>query len=131
MNTTFKVYFNVTNLGFYGVIPGLKEAMQSELIRVYNLYADKTNSGITDMLNSEFDKLRPKYFEEIKDKEWYERTEYNKFMADGYQRLIVDDFNKNNISPILDFFVDPEEVVFKGYLKVDHSVTIDFYMKEA
>lgn len=63
-------------------------------------------------------------------KEWYEMTEYNKFMADGYQRLVVDDFNKANISPILDFYVDPEEVVFKGRLKVDHKVTIDFYMKE-
>ena len=106
MNTTFKVSFNVTNLGFYGLIPGFKKVMQSELVRVYNLYADKTNSGITDML--------------------YELTKYNKFMADGYQRLIVNDFNKKNVSPILDFFVDPEEVVLKGYLKWNHDVTIDF-----
>ena len=130
MNTTYKVYFNVKNLGLYGAIPGLKEAMQSELIRVYNLYADKTNSGITDKLNEEFDKLYPNYHENNKDKEWYDLTEYNKFMADGYQRLVVDDFNKINISPILDFYVDPEEVVFKGCLKVDHNVTIDFYLKE-
>ena len=130
MNTTYKVYFNVKNLGLYGAIPGLKEAMQSELVRVYNLYADKTNSGITDKLNEEFDKLYPNYHENNKDKEWYDLTEYNKFMADGYQRLVVDDFNKINISPILDFYVDPEEVVFKGCLKVDHNVTIDFYLKE-
>ena len=130
MNTTYKVYFNVKNLGLYGAIPGLKEAMQSELIRVYNLYADKTNSGITDKLNEEFDKLYPNYHEDNKDKEWYDLTEYNKFMADGYQRLVVDDFNKTNISPILDFYVDPEEVVFKGCLKVANNVTIDFYMKE-
>lgn len=52
---TFKVYFNVTDLGAYGAIPGLKDAMQSELIRVYNIYADKTNSGITEQLNGEFD----------------------------------------------------------------------------
>lgn len=58
-------------------------------------------------------------------------TLYNKFMADGYQRLVVDDFNKNSISPILDFYIDPEEVVFKGMLKVDHNVVIDFYLKEA
>lgn len=130
MNTIYKVYFNVKNLGLYGAIPGLKEAMQSELIRVYNLYADKTNSGITDKLNEEFDKLYPNYHENNKDKEGYDLTEYNKFMADGYQRLVVDDFNKMNISPILDFYVDPEEVIFKGSLKVDHNVTIDFYMKE-
>ena len=132
MNTTlFKVYFNVTDLGLYGAIPGLKEAMQSELIRVYNLYADKTNSGITEKLNEEFDQLYPNYYKINKDKEWYEMTEYNKFMAEGYQRLVVDDFNRMNISPILDFFVDPEEAIFKGCLKVDHNITIDFYMKEA
>lgn len=131
MNTTYKVYFNVKNLGLYGAIPGLKEAMQSELVRVYNLYADKTNSGVTDKLNEEFDKLYPNYHENNKDKEWYDLTEYNKFMADGYQRLVVDDFNKINMSPILDFYVDPEEVAIKGYLKVDHNVTIDFYLKEA
>ena len=131
MNTTFKVYFNIENLGLYGLIPGLEEAMQNELIRVYNIYADKTNSGITDKLNEEFNHLYPNYSEENKDKEWYEMTEYNKFMADGYQRLVVDEFNKTNISPILDFYVDPEEVVFKGLLKVDHNTKIDFYMKEA
>ena len=130
MNTAFKVYFNIENLGLYGLIPGLEEAMQNELIRVYNIYADKTNSGITDKLNEEFNHLYPNYSEENKDKEWYEMTEYNKFMADGYQRLVVDEFNKTNISPILDFYVDPEEVVFKGLLKVDHNTKIDFYMKE-
>ena len=107
MNTTFKVYFNIENLGLYGLIPGLEEAMQNELIRVYNIYADKTNSGITDKLNEEFNHLYPNYSEENKDKEWYEMTEYNKFMADGYQCLVVDEFNKTNRSPILDFYVDP------------------------
>ena len=67
----YEVYFNVKNLGLYGAIPGLKEAMQSELIRVYNLYADKTNSGITDKLNEEFDKLYPNYHEDNKDKDFY------------------------------------------------------------
>lgn len=131
MNTTFRVYFNVTDLGLYELIPGLKGAMQNELIRVYNIYADKANSVITDLLNKEFDKLYPNYFKDNEDKEWYEMTEYNKFMADGYQRLVVDEMNKSNISPILDFYVDPEEVVFTGMLKVDHSKKINFYMKEA
>lgn len=131
MNNTYKIYFNIKNLGLYGSIPGIKEVMQSELIRVYNLYAEKTNSGITDELNDEFNKLYPNYFKDNSNKEWYDLTEYNKFMAEGYQRLVVDDFNKANISPILDFYIDPEEVIFKGCLKVDHNVTIDFYMKEA
>lgn len=133
MNTAFNVYFNVKGLdgSLYGLIPGLKEAMQNELVRVYNLYADKTNDGITERLNNEFDKLYPSYIEDNQDKEWYEMDLYNEFMADGYQRLVVDDFNKNSISPILDFYIDPEEVVFKGMLKVDHNVVIDFYLKEA
>lgn len=131
MNNTYKIYFNIKNLGLYGSIPGIKEVMQSELIRVYNLYAEKTNSGITDELNDEFNKLYPNYFKDNSNKEWYDLTEYNKFMAEGYQRLVVDDFNKANISSILDFYIDPEEVIFKGCLKVDHNVTIDFYMKEA
>lgn len=131
MNKTYKIYFNIKNLGLYGSIPGIKEVMQSELIRVYNLYAEKTNSGITDELNDEFNKLYPNYFKDNSNKEWYDLTEYNKFMAEGYQRLVVDDFNKANISSILDFYIDPEEVIFKGCLKVDHNVTIDFYMKEA
>ena len=131
MNDTYEIHFNVTNLGLYGLIPGLKEVMQKEFVRVYNLYVDKSNSGITDKLNEEFGRLYPNYFEDNKDKEWYDLTEYNKFMADGYQRLIVNDFNKENISPILDFYVDSEEVVFKGLLKVNHNVTIDFYIKKA
>ena len=133
MNTIFNVYFNVKGLegSLYGIIPGLKEVMQDELIRVYNLYADRTNAGITDRLNKEFDELYPNYIEDNKDKEWYDMTEYNRFMAEGYQRLVVDEFNKSGISPILDFYVDPEEVMFKGMLKVDHNITIDFYMIEA
>lgn len=130
MNTIYKVYFNVKNLGLYKVVPGLEAAMQSELIRVYNIYAEKTNSGITDKLNEEFKQLYPNYFKENADKEWYDMTEYNQFMANGYQRLVVDEFNRTSISPILDYYVNPEEVVFTGCLKVDHNVTIDFYMKE-
>lgn len=130
MSGTYKVYFNVKNLGLYEMIPGLQEVMQSELIRVYNMYADETNAGITDMLNEKFDKLYPNYHEDNKGKQWYELTEYNQFMADGYNRLVCNKYNKNNVSPILDFYVDPEEVVFTGYLKVDRSVTIDFYMKK-
>ena len=44
MDKTYEIYFNIKNLGSYGSIPGIKEVMQSELIRVYNLYAVKTKS---------------------------------------------------------------------------------------
>ena len=129
----YKIQFNVKGLNEsdHRFVKGLEEVMQNELIRVYNIYADKTNSGITDLLNKEFDRLYPNYHENNKGKEWYELTEYNKFMADGYQSLVVDELNKTNASPILNFYVDPKEVVFTGYLKYDRNVTIDFYLKEA
>lgn len=128
---SFKVYFNVKGLkeSKYGDIPGLEETMQQELVRCYNIYANKTNNGVTDMLNEEFNRLNPTYFEDTKGWEWYDRVEYNTFMANGYMREVVNEFNRSNISPILNFYVDPSEVVFKGYLKTDRNVTIDFYMK--
>lgn len=131
METKYKVYFEIKNLGKYRFIPGIKRAMQDELMRVYNLYANETNAGVTEELNECFERFHPNYFEDNKDKEWYDLTEYNQYMADGYQKMIVDKFNESNISSILDFYVDPEEVTFEGRLKCDHNVTISFYMKEA
>lgn len=131
MNKEYKVFFEIKNLGLYGVIPGLRNAMENEFARVYNMYANKTNGGITDKLNKEFEKLNPNYFKDNADKEWYDMTEYNQFMTDGYNRLIVDELNKTCGSPILDFIVDPAEVQFIGMLKQDHNVTIEMYIKEA
>lgn len=130
MNNTFKVMFNVKNLGLYGLIPGLKAAMQNELLRVYHIYAEKCNSGVTEQLNNEFENLYPNYFKENADKEWYDLTEYNCYMAEGYQRLVVDELNSSNASSLLDFYVDSEEIAFTGRLKTDHNVTIEFYLKE-
>ena len=130
----YQVIFEVKGLenSTFNKIEGLKDFMGDELLRVYNIYANKTNGGITKMLNEEFKNLYPTYFEDNSDKEWYELVEYNSYMAEGYQRLVVDDFNFNNqnISPILDFYVEPTEIVFTGYLKVDKKVTISFYLKE-
>ncbi len=128
----YQVIFDVRGLenSMFNKIEGLKDIMASELVRVYNIYADKTNSGITEMLNKEFENLYPNYFEDNKGKEWYDLVEYISYMAEGYQRLIVDDFNKQNISPILDFYVEPTEIILTGYLKLDKKVTIRFYLKE-
>ena len=130
MTMNYEVKFKTTNLGMFALIPGLKEAMQNELFRVYNIYAEKTNSGITEMLNKQFDQLYPDYFKNNSDKEWYDLALYNKFMANGYQYHIVNELNKTGASPLLDFYVDPEEVVFKGRLKMDHRVEIEFYLEE-
>ena len=128
----FKVFYQVNGLqkSMYRNIEGIRDAMESELIRVYNLYADKINGGVTEKLNDEFENLHPNYFKENRDKEWYDLIEYNKFISDGYQRLVIDKFNETNISPILNFYVDSSEVVFTGYLKFDRNVTISFYMKQ-
>lgn len=128
----YQVIFHVKGLenSTFNKIEELKGFMGDELLRVYNIYANKTNDGLTKMLNEEFKNLYPTYFEDNKDKEWYELVEYNSYISEGYQRLVVDDFNKQNISPILDFYVDPTEIVFTGYLKLDKKVTISFYLKE-
>lgn len=52
MNETYNLVFKFGELGMYGLIPGIKEAMQHELMRVYNIYANKCNSGITEKLNA-------------------------------------------------------------------------------
>lgn len=128
---SYSVIFKFGKLGLYGIIPGIKKAMQRELLRVYNIYADKCNSGITDMLNTQFDQLYPNYFEENEGKNWCDSEQYNRFIADGYNQAIVDELNKTNASPILDFCVEPEEVGFIGYLKSNRDATIKFYLKEA
>ena len=80
-------------------------------------------------MNDEFNSLYPNYFNDNRNKEWYELTDYNQFMADGYQRMVVDEINNGNFSPLLEFYVAPEEVVFTGRLKVDSNVTISIYME--
>ncbi len=130
MDDLYRLHFRITNLEKYEAIPGFVECMESELMRVYDIYADKVNNGITDELNAMFDKLYPTYFKDNEGKEWYDLTEYNQFMANGYQHLIVDELNEMNVSPLLDFFVDPKEITLKGYLKLDRTVTIEFYMEK-
>lgn len=128
MSTTFNAYFNVQNLekSIFGGIKGLKEAMRDEYVRVWNMFCDASNSGVTEKLNKEWEETHPNY--DLSDSEHC--NIYCKFMSDGYQRLIVDEFNKSSISPILNFYMDPEECILVGYLKFDPNVTIDHYLKE-
>ncbi len=128
--TYYKAVFKFGELGMYGLIPGIKEAMQNELMRVYSIYAGKCNSGITEKLNAEFNHLYPNYFEDNKGKDWWDLVDYNRFMAEGYNRLIVNELNKTDASKVLNFYVDPTEVNFTGYLKVNRKATIEFYLKE-
>ena len=130
MNETYNLVFKFGELGMYGLIPGIKEAMQHELVRVYNIYANKCNSGITEKLNDEFHHLYPNYFEDNKGKDWWDLVDYNQFIADGYNRLVVNELNKTDASKILNFYADPSEISFTGYLKVNRKATIEFYLKE-
>ena len=104
----YQVIFDVKGLenSTFVWIKELKDIMKSELVRVYNIYVGRSNEGITEKLNDEFERLYPTYFKDNENKEWYDLVEYNNYISDGYQRLIVDNFNKQNISPILDFYVD-------------------------
>ena len=47
----------------------LKKMMSKELMKVYNKFADRANSGITDKINSDFESHYPNYFDNNKDKE--------------------------------------------------------------
>lgn len=128
---SYKVYFDVKGLetSLFKTIDGLETAMRHEFVRAYNKYVDKCNGEVTDKLNDEFNSLYPNYFSDNRNKEWYELTDYNQFMADGYQRMVIDEMNNDDFSSLLDFYVDPEEVVFTGRLKVDPNVTISIYLK--
>lgn len=103
--------------------------MKSELVRVYNIYCDKVNNGVTEELNKEFDRLNPHYHEENAGKDWWDLIEYNRFMADGYQKQVVDELNRADASQLLTFYVNPSEVNFMGHLRWDRNATIQFYIK--
>lgn len=127
---SYKICFKTTGLVEpYGNIPWLKEAMENELMRCYNIYANMTNGGITEQLNNEFDRRHPEYFKKNRDKEWHELTLYNSFMARGYNSMVCDKMNQEKISELLEFYVDPAEVNFMGRLKLDRSVTIEFFLQ--
>lgn len=108
----------------------LSEMMKKELIRVYNIYCEKVNSGVTEKLNEEFHRLYPRYFEDNAGKDWWGLTEYNQFMADGYQKQVVDELNRGFASLLLEFYVNPKEVNFMGRLRWDHTATVEFWIKE-
>lgn len=109
----------------------IKKLMANELMRIYNKYADMCNDGVTDRLNTEFDSSHPNYFEDNKGKEWYELTEYNQYITDGYNKQICDVLNKKFASLLLEFYTNPKEVNFMGRLRWDKNATIEFYLKEA
>lgn len=125
----YKVVFDIKGLDSkYKGIKDLEKYMGDELIRVHNLFAEKTNSGITDRLNEEFESLYPDYFKDNMDKHFEDLIEYNQFIDDGYERLVLNDMNDKHISPILYFKTELGSLV--GYLRGDETVKIGFYLVE-
>ena len=108
----------------------LKKIMAKEFLKGYKVFADKANSGITDKINSDFKSHYPNYFENNKDKEWYDLTEYNQYIADGFNQLICNTMNKNHFSYLLEYFVNPKEDQLMGRLRFNKKATIEFYIKE-
>lgn len=101
------------------------KALREEFMRCYHLYAEKANSEIIDILNNEWNEQHPN---EIG---WpFDLDKYDKFMADGFNRLICDEMNKSNVSPLFEcFYVVPENVQFVGVLREDRNklITLRFY----
>ena len=129
---TFRVIFKFKGFeeSLFRLVPGLKKAMQSELMRVYNDYVDMSNNGITDRLNKEFHDLHPNYFEDNKGKDFWDLVEYNQYMKDGYTKQIIDVLNFSNASDLLEFKLG-DELNLVGCLKRDPNVEIEFFLKEA
>lgn len=124
MDKNYRVVFKIE-----GVTNGIiKKVMESELIRVYNTYADMCNNGVTESLNRDFKNMCPNY---DYDTDINNPKLYYRFMAEGYNRLICDKLNKRQESFLMDFFVDPEECQFKGCLRDDRNATIEFFLREA
>ena len=126
MEQNYKVIYNYTGV----CNEEMKRLMASELMRVYNTYADMCNNGVTDRLNEEFKSQNPNYFKENKGKEWYDLTEYNQFMADGYNKQVCDVLNKNFASLLLEFYTNSKEVQFMGHLRFDKNATVEFFLNE-
>ena len=108
----------------------LKKMMSKELMKGYSEFADRANSGITDKINSVFESLYPNYFDNNKDKEWYDLIEYNQYIADWFNQLICNNMNKNHFSYLLEYFVNPKEDQLMGRLRFNKKATIELYLKE-
>lgn len=102
----------------------VKIAMREELVRVYNEFCSITNGGLVDQLNKDFDEKYPNY--KIADNLW-ESVEYVDHFRGAYSK-IVDDFNRRNVSKLLDFYIG-DELELIGRLKVlNKTGTVSFYL---
>lgn len=106
-----------------------KSAFGPLLIKCHNEFAKKCDeSGITERLNSEFDKEYPNY--EFK-KDFFDNTEYIKFMSEGYMKYVVNDMNKEwSIAGIELFFGEELNLMLRHKSIVFNYATLEFFMKE-
>lgn len=132
MEKYYTIVFEYRNFenSVFRFIPKLKKRMESELFKMHNVYANMSNSGITDELNMEFKILYPHYFENNKGKDYWDLIEYNQFMQNGYNERIVKIINEDYPTSLMKYRVG-DECQLIGMLRIDPKVEIEFYMKEA
>lgn len=99
------------------------------LIKYHNEFVRKCDeSGITERLNSEFDKEYPNY--EMK-KDFFDNTEYIKFMSEGYMKHIVNDVNKKLSNTGFELFIGEElNLMLRHKSIVFNYATLEFFLKE-
>lgn len=99
------------------------------LIKCHNEFVEKCyESGITERLNSEFDKEYPNY--EMK-KDFFDNTEYIKFMSEGYMKHIVNEMNKKWSTAGFELFINKElNLMLRHKSIIFNYTTLEFFLKE-
>lgn len=106
-----------------------KSAFGPLLIDRYNEFVKKCDeSGITEQIDSEFKKEYPNY--EMK-KDFFDNTEYIKFMSEGYMKYIVNDMNREWSTAGFELFFGTElNLMLRLKSKILNYATLEFFLKE-
>lgn len=99
----------------------LQDIMLDQLLKTYNdRFCPLINGGVTEALNKEY---HSKYGDSM--------DQYDRFMIDGYTKLVVDVINSNpEKGSILDYFVG-DEADLRGRLKWNPNATVEYVLVPA
>ena len=98
-----------------------RKVAKTEIIRCWNLYADRTNNGLIDKWNEEFDALYGK-------RDNYDIPEYNEFMRKRGQE-VANMMTNEKVSKYLTGFKINEDHMLTAKLKFHPKSFITFVMK--
>lgn len=107
-------------------IPGLRNAIIHEFMRVYQEYCDVTNGGLIESLNDEWKDIHGKsnlYDSGLID-------EYTTFMAQKFQK-VVDDLNLYSCSELLEFCIGDDASFYARLKRVDYDSRIYFILEKS